>query len=109
MATRQQFASQFFAVLDDAVVHDMDRPAAVRVRMRVALGNSAVGCPAGVTNTNARKVGLRKIGYPLDELGDAVSAAQPKRTAAAGLHRDADGIVASILERLKRVAQVLGR
>ena len=44
----EQLALQLLVVLDDAVVDDREPTLAVEVRVRVGLGDAAVGRPAGV-------------------------------------------------------------
>jgi hypothetical protein len=52
-----QAVAQLHVVLDDAVQDDVDAVGGVEVRVRVGLGDTAVGGPAGVADAG-RAVGL---------------------------------------------------
>src|SRR5215216_359673 len=53
-AVRYKLLLELHVVLDDPVDHDVDAVLRVVVRMRVLLGDPAVGCPAGVTDARGR-------------------------------------------------------
>ena len=97
-----QRGPQHVGVLDDAVVHQRDRAAAVDVGMGVALGGGAVGGPARVRDTGRAVEGMalelvRQRGHARGELRDydpaAIGQSHPCR------------VVAAILEPLQSFQQ----
>ena len=94
-----QLVAQRREVLDDAVVDDGDLARRVAVRVRVAVGGTSVGGPAGVTEAGAagqrRRVGLRErvlqVGQSAGppsycQLADAVDQRDARRVVTAVLH-----------------------
>src|SRR5690606_35555104 len=98
-----QPAAQGFVVLDDAVVHDADlEPVAARVvRMRVVLGDAAVGGPAGVGNAG-RRIGMR-LARARRQVGDPADGTDPVDPAVEG--RQSGRVIAAVLELAQALDQ----
>ncbi|CFR82204.1 Uncharacterised protein [Mycobacterium tuberculosis] len=98
-----QLPAQDGEVLDDAVVDDGDLAGSVAVRVRVAVGGTTVGGPAGVAQagSSGQRRG-RHFRHGFLEVG------QPARTPAHGEcatvdQRDARRVVAAVLHPAQRV------
>ena len=93
-------------VLDDAVMHNGDRAVAIRMRMRVLNGRSAVRRPARMGDS--APAGL-KTGIQLRRLGagDAADLAE-NLEAVAARHRHAPGIVSAIFEPFQAFEEQAG-
>ena len=94
-------------VLDDAVVHQRDAVAldrVIAVRVRVHLGDAAVGRPAGVGNADGAveaALGLDQLlehADPADALGDLDLARRSR-------HGDARGVVSAVLQALEALEE----
>ena len=106
MASATELLSEGVVVLDAAVVDDGDAAGAVEVGVRVELGGSADGGPAGVADADGAGDGARGSAEVLDEadgLGDADAARARARVAVED--GDAAGIVAAVLDAVERVEE----
>ena len=118
-AAGDQLLLELHVVLDDPVDHDVDAVVGVVVRVRVGLGDAAVGGPAGVADPGRR--GRRRDGHAAGlVLGDLLvdGGAQGAQVAdgAHGVevpvaeHRDARRVIAAVLELLEpREEDILDR
>ena len=99
-----QLVAQRRVVLDDAVVDDGDLARRVAMRVRVAVGGTSVGGPAGVTEAGAagqrRRVGL---GERALQVGQPAGAPTYRELAAPVDQRDARRVVAPVLHPAQRV------
>src|SRR3989442_660049 len=94
-------------ILDDAVVHERDGAAAVRVRMRVGGVGHAVRRPAGVRE---RGGALRELGAELPlQHGDLPGRAKDLEFPAAVDDGEAGRVIAAILEALETLEDDRGR
>ncbi len=91
IAAGLEFGFELGVVFDNAVVHDSE--AAADVRVGVALGGHAVGRPAGVGNAEVGAVALGLGG----EFGDTADGAQAGQALLAA-DGQAGGVVAAILK-----------
>ncbi len=102
MARVPYFLAQLVVVLDYAVVNDGEPPRAVEVRVGVALGDPAVGCPAGVSEARVA-FGHTDLGAPylahllLGEYAAVVTDGDPP------------GVVATVLQPAEPVENHAGR
>ncbi len=90
-----ELGAQQVGVLDDAVVHDGKGTRTVGVRMGVALGGRAVRRPAGVAD--AASAGERRAPKEVPQALHTSRELACLHTMAIQ-HRDADGVVAAVLE-----------
>ena len=95
VTTSLQIRPQLAVVLDDAVVNDGDAPAAVPVRMGVAVGRRPVRRPARMRD--ARRPDEVGRLAALDERGDTARALDAVQGAVGPQHRDARGVISPIL------------
>ena len=105
VASATELFSEGVVVLDAAVVDDGDAAGAVEVGVRVELGGSADGGPAGVADADGAGDGARDGAEVLDEadgLGDADGAGAVRDGVEDG---DAAGIVAAVLDAVQRVEE----
>lgn len=100
VAERTQLLALLFVVFDDAVVHQ--RHAVTDVRVRIGLGDPAMGGPAGVADAQRRAelLGLRRLRH----LRHAPGAAHAAYLRAIE-HGDAGGIIAAVLQTLQSFDQ----
>src|SRR5207245_5704395 len=97
-----QLALQLFVILDDAVVDDDERAAAVAVRVSVLLGGAAVGGPAGVPDAERPLEAREAQGF----LQVAELACAPHDLESAAVHdRYAGGIIAAVFEAAEAVQE----
>ncbi len=105
VAERAQAFALLLVVLDDAVVHQRD--AVADVRMGVGLGDAAVGGPAGMADAEARAEAFDR-GRVL-HFGDAPGAAHAADIVACAAvavdHGDAGRIVTAVFETLEAFDQ----
>src|SRR3954468_10558114 len=95
-----ELITQLAEILDNAVVYH--RYLVGGVRMGIAFGGAAVGCPAGVADADVSRQGLaRELGLEIAQL--ALGSPAPGRPAIQS--GDAGGIVASVFEPLERIDQ----
>jgi hypothetical protein len=102
-ALRLQFAAQLVEIFDDAIVHD--RNAVAGVRMGIALARPPMGGPARVSDPN--RAGERCAGKPLLEVLEFAFRAQPRQVPVLK-RRNPGGIVAAIFQPLERVDELIG-
>ena len=93
-----QLRAQGGMVFDDAVMHDRDTRGAVR--MGVAFGRCAVGCPARVADTGG--AGERRFVEQGSEVGQ-LAAGAPSVDVAVHQGRDAGAVVAAIFQPAERI------
>ena len=96
-----QLAAQLDEILDDAVVHD--RELFGGMRMRIVLGRTAVGRPAGVADADSSQ--QRLAGEPLLQILE-LALGTPPRQHAVLQRRDARRIIAAVFEALERIDQL---
>ena len=103
VAQRTQLLALLFVVLDDAVVHQ--RHAMADVRMRVGLGDAPMGGPAGVADAQHRveALGLGRRGHFRHTTGTTHATYIAALTLVD--HRDAGGIVTTVLQPLQAFDQ----
>ena len=103
VAQRTQLLALLFVVLDDAVVHQRDTVA--DMRMRVGLGDAPMGGPTGVADAQHRieALGLGRGGH----FRHATRATDTAYFGARGVvdHRDARGVVTTVLKPLQALDQ----
>ena len=104
VAASLQVRPQLAVVFDDAVVNDGYPPAAVPVRMGVAVGRRPVRRPARVRD--ARRPDEVGRLATLDERGDTARALDAVQGAVGPQHRDARGVISPVLECLETLEQV---
>src|SRR5436190_53254 len=93
-----QLVAQLAKILDNAVVHDGE--AISGMGMRVAFGGPAVGCPAGVPDSDAAFE--RLVGKPRFKIAQLTLGAAPSDLAA--LQRGhPGGVIAAVFEPLERI------
>ena len=98
MALCLQFAAQLPEILDNAIMHDADIRA--DMRMRVIFAWPSMGCPASVADADpARKRFGGETKLQIIELAARPRPGQPARFQ----RRDAGGIIAAVFEALQRI------
>ena len=108
-ACLEQALAELGVVLDDPVEDDVDPVLRVEVRVRVVLGDRAVGRPAGVCDSRRRLELLRSAAVraardrlvQLGEVPDSADRVDP----AVHEQRQAGRVVAAVLEHLEPVQQ----
>ncbi len=103
VAQRAQLLALLFVVLDDTVVHQ--RHALADVRMRIGLGDTTVGGPAGMADAQHRveALGLGRRGHFRHSAG--TTHATHLRPLGMVDHRDTRGIVTTVLKALQTLDQ----
>ena len=95
-----ELITQLAEILDNAVVYH--RYLVGGVRMGIAFGGAAVGCPAGVADADVSRQGLaRELGLEIAQLALGSPAAELPAIQSG----DAGGIIAPIFEPLERIDQ----
>ncbi len=90
-----QLIAQLFVILDDAVVHDGDAIAG-NVRVSVALGRNAMGCPPSVGNSHLAVRG--RLAERFLQHFDLAHGAQALQVLSSVEHRDAGGVIAAVFQ-----------
>jgi hypothetical protein len=95
-----ELVAQLQIILDDAVVHDGDTSARVRMRMGIGLGGGAMGGPAGMPDAHVRLQGLLEhLALQIDDLADLATELE---TAVEG-NGETRGVIAAVLQALETV------
>ena len=103
---RRQFVFQERVVLDDAVVNDDHFAIPPDMRMRVFIGDSAVGCPAGVPDPDVPRHGfLVDEGCQFRHAADLLA----DQDAVSTLDGDARAVVAAVFESPQAFEKDIGR
>ena len=99
-----QLGAQRREILDDPVVDDRDLSRRVAVRVGVAVGGTAVGRPAGVTEARPAAEGGRiRLAERRFQIGQSTRAAADRQAAGAIQQRDAGRIVSAVFHPTKGI------
>ncbi len=99
-----ELGSQTGEILDDAVVDHRELAAGIAVRMRVAVGGTPMGRPAGVPHTGgAFELGSIGFGQRLFQVGQSAGAPPDGQTPVAIGQSDTGRVVAAVFHPSQRV------